>query len=719
MNRKTCFRCISFFAVLMLMCCIGHAAASADSAAEIEPAAWTVYVDGAPVENAAYTKGGVLYMKLSDVAKALGSELTVSGTDFSFPWRKSTVSMGAGPGCLNYNDGLVVFDGETYLSDDGGDLFVPAEPFFKAIQVGVYEDAEESTVYFTPGAGDWIPAGGYNVPVFMYHGVGHADLTTNLILPPEHLEEQLQYLLDNGFTPIWFEDLWHVEDFEKPVILIFDDGMENLYRYMMPILEKYGCKATVAIVQHFTSETQPAYLSPDRVVEMQETGLISFQSHTYSHRMLEVITDEEQVWEMDEAQRFITRLTKREPFVLIYPSGSQNDATLAIIGNYYNYGVKMHHKPDNICYNTSSDPRMIYRYFVQSFTPLSQFAGWLEEAESSEPVIVKVDVKPVGTAASVAASLAAANTPENQEAALTEEIETVYYGDYNGNPVRWTVLNVEERNDGEAGMYLLSTYVLEQYGTQYHPSVAGWQGSSAQQWCRDFYDASFSGAEKAAIPAVSLTEESSQSFALTWRETSLENECVFFLSAPELSRYYGAEFSPGISAKLTDGKTTSYYWLRTSHNYHPDYAGLVLQGGEVHDCQVANRQGARPAMNLDPDSILIFSPAYTDAPAGEVKATVIDPSRSFTAAADRAAGDVLTVTYSGAEVGDGEYICAVALDGNGKCTAIVRLKASSEAEGRADIPQTLIETSASVAVANIRMNGDYRTDFSSPLSIIR
>lgn len=34
------------------------------------------------------------------------------------------------------------------------------------------------------------------------------------------MREQLQYLQDNGYDTIFFSDLTHLEDYDKPVILI-------------------------------------------------------------------------------------------------------------------------------------------------------------------------------------------------------------------------------------------------------------------------------------------------------------------------------------------------------------------------------------------------------------------------------------------------------------------------------------------------------------------
>ena len=58
---------------------------------------------------------------------------------------------------------------------------------------------------------------GVRVPVLMYHAVGDDCWgEESLFVKPEELEKQLQYLSENGYETIFFEDLSHIEQYEKP-----------------------------------------------------------------------------------------------------------------------------------------------------------------------------------------------------------------------------------------------------------------------------------------------------------------------------------------------------------------------------------------------------------------------------------------------------------------------------------------------------------------------
>ena len=359
-------------ALIFALFCTGAFAASFTEAGQ-------AFVDGEELESGLLEKDGVFYIRLSEAVKALGSELQQDGDVFSFAWRKSTVTVTAESSDLQYRETRQL-EALCVSNEAGDDLYVPAESFCAGAEIGTWYDEEYATLYCTPGAGDWELAAGYDVPVIMYHGTGHANIyEANLIMPPEHLEEQLEYLVNNGYTTIWFEDLWHVEDYEKPVILVFDDGWENNYRYLTPALEKYDCKATVAIVEDYTKDWPTNQLATWEVQEMAESGRISFQSHAKSHVALEYMNEEKQREEMESSRIFITRLVGKEPFVLVYPYGSQNDTTLNIIPEYYRFGVKMQHKPELQVWNTGDDPYLIWRYFAQSTTKLDEYQGWLED----------------------------------------------------------------------------------------------------------------------------------------------------------------------------------------------------------------------------------------------------------------------------------------------------------------------------------------------------
>ena len=341
-----------------------------------------VYFAGQALESGRQRCRGVEYVKLSEAAAALGAELTRDdGGGFSFPWRKSAVRLLADCAEARYLEEDRTLSAPPLLCAGGADLLVPVEDFCAAAEIGYFYDEEQDTVYCTPASGGWALPEGYVVPVLMYHEIGHAPEEANLFVDPEALEQQFQFLTENGFTPIWFEDLWHVEDFEKPVILIFDDGYKSMYTRLLPLAEKYEVKAVVAIVQKFTREgPEGMHLSRSEVLALQESGWISLQSHGVTHRNLAETWLGDPEPELRDSALWLTRLLRQQPIAFIYPIGGSTPQVQELVAQYYRFGVKM----GGPVYRTGDEPTLIYRFFVERHTPLQGYANWLNGAFAEE-----------------------------------------------------------------------------------------------------------------------------------------------------------------------------------------------------------------------------------------------------------------------------------------------------------------------------------------------
>jgi hypothetical protein len=72
------------------------------------------------------------------------------------------------------------------------------------------------------------------------------------------------------------------------VLLTFDDGESSLYRVAYPLLREYGFHAVAFVVPYFMRE-QPessgakTWCSWPEILEMDRSGIIDIQSHTYYH----------------------------------------------------------------------------------------------------------------------------------------------------------------------------------------------------------------------------------------------------------------------------------------------------------------------------------------------------------------------------------------------------------------------------------------------------
>ena len=90
------------------------------------------------------------------------------------------------------------------------------------------------------------------VPILEYHMVDtHEDADSHPYnVPPEDFAAQLDYLKSEGYTTITLMDLLRAKKGkqqlpEKPIILTFDDGYEDNYTIMLPLLEARGMTAVL------------------------------------------------------------------------------------------------------------------------------------------------------------------------------------------------------------------------------------------------------------------------------------------------------------------------------------------------------------------------------------------------------------------------------------------------------------------------------------------
>lgn len=328
-----------------------------------------VYVNGIPISNTAMD-GETVYASAAEFCSALGGEVLEGGTaTLEYDGVSYTFSSGYEHMVRNQTATVLLSPVLYYLDE----AYLPLEELCQMLELSVYRDSEQNTIYCTAAAWPREIPEGYDVPVFMYHAVDN-DLwgIDELFVKPERMEEQLQYLTENGYDPIFFEDLYNIDQYDKPVILTFDDGYADNYTNLFPLLQKYNVKATVFVITNLVGNAY--YLTEAQIQEMADSGLVSIQSHTLSHPYLDSMNIDEQRVELEESKLQITRLSKREPFVLCYPTGRYDSDTLEIIGESYHMGIKM----NGGLYTTGDSPFEINRYYISRDTSTSSYISRLE-----------------------------------------------------------------------------------------------------------------------------------------------------------------------------------------------------------------------------------------------------------------------------------------------------------------------------------------------------
>ncbi len=175
------------------------------------------------------------------------------------------------------------------------------------------------------------------IPVFMYHCIaeqpGSGD--ENMYCRPAQLEEQFEYLNKNGYTTLFADEYEEAYNVDLPVILTFDDGYEDNYTELFPLLKDYNIKATIFVVSG--NIDKEGYLSSAQIKEMVDSGLVGIQSHTANHVDLCSLTDEELDKELRESCAAIAKVTGKNVTSVSYPGGYYNDDVIREVKRYFTY----------------------------------------------------------------------------------------------------------------------------------------------------------------------------------------------------------------------------------------------------------------------------------------------------------------------------------------------------------------------------------------------
>lgn len=117
---------------------------------------------------------------------------------------------------------------------------------------------------------------------------------------------------------------WH--DFKESAITYsFDDGTKNQIPVAIPILEKYGYKATFNLVTNWVSNWSEWKSVAEKGHEIA--------SHTISHPNFSQISEEQQRVELEESKKIIEKEIGKECITMVYPycvRGNDN-----IVAEYY------------------------------------------------------------------------------------------------------------------------------------------------------------------------------------------------------------------------------------------------------------------------------------------------------------------------------------------------------------------------------------------------
>jgi peptidoglycan/xylan/chitin deacetylase (PgdA/CDA1 family) len=190
-----------------------------------------------------------------------------------------------------------------------------------------------------------IPQSYKKIRVLMYHSISEhikKEKHNKWRVKPKDFEKQMNWFYKNNWKSFTISELVKLDKIpEKSFVITFDDGYEDNFTNAFPVLQKYNFKATIYLVPNQTinhwEEKNTSILSNllnnEQILQMQNSGLVEFGSHTLSHVNLSK-TDEFQLEkELIESKKEIEKITNKECEAFAYPYGKFDDKIVQAVKN--------------------------------------------------------------------------------------------------------------------------------------------------------------------------------------------------------------------------------------------------------------------------------------------------------------------------------------------------------------------------------------------------
>lgn len=163
-----------------------------------------------------------------------------------------------------------------------------------------------------------------------------------LTLDIVEFEQALKELSENKYKTVFASEIGSYlergENIPKDIVsLTFDDGKQNFYDNIFPLLKKYNMKGSLYIITGVRSKN---YLNAEQIKEIDQTGLVEIGSHTVYHQFLSKQDDERQFKELKDSKKYLEDLLGKEISVICYPYGDHNEKTKELAKKAgYKYGL--------------------------------------------------------------------------------------------------------------------------------------------------------------------------------------------------------------------------------------------------------------------------------------------------------------------------------------------------------------------------------------------
>jgi len=174
--------------------------------------------------------------------------------------------------------------------------------------------------------------------VLVYHKVSKSIETSGGWISPGRFLFQMKYLKTKGI-PVLTPD--EFISGKKGILITFDDGYDDVYKYVFPILLDFGFPALVGIITGFIGKynewdvgfgRKKKHLSKNEILELKRHNIF-FASHSHTHPDLTLISEKMVKDELRTSKNTLEDLLEEEVKYIIYPFGRVNKRVRDIAEN--------------------------------------------------------------------------------------------------------------------------------------------------------------------------------------------------------------------------------------------------------------------------------------------------------------------------------------------------------------------------------------------------
>lgn len=185
------------------------------------------------------------------------------------------------------------------------------------------------------------------IDILLYHQVGiHPNSRTNLdcFCDIEEFSKQMKYLKTSGYDVISLQKaielIFMRESIDNSyVVLSFDDGSEEFYNLVFPILEEFGFPSIVYPVAGFLGKVATfgkrnnpdlKIISKGMLKELSQLG-VEIGAHTMDHIKLTKVNRNEALYQITKSKEVIEQVIGKRVGSFSYPHGDYNPETIDLL----------------------------------------------------------------------------------------------------------------------------------------------------------------------------------------------------------------------------------------------------------------------------------------------------------------------------------------------------------------------------------------------------